>query len=564
MSNKKIRKFLKKNQPNSGFTLTELLTGLFMSAFVTGALGFGLIQILRTTSSEQAKSSARRDTSRAIEFISDEVRRARTIEPDASNANLPGTPGPIPAGSTIVLALDIPEISDDADTVNNLGVDADVATTERVVYYLTSNAGTNWQGPQVLFRYGPPLDANGNYTTANWGNEALIDGIDNNPIAASPCTGGDTLNPPLASNPSGFYTCLNDAASATSAQLFLTGGIDTIANNGTSNDDSYTAATQVVARAKNATVASALPTATTPIFFRSLGADFICDSTTGAPWTMRMDFANSAFSDPSVDTTVADASAGVDSSRTAANLNSSTMWIHDENRKPQPININESNDLTIFSVPVNSSGCGSRSENEPLTENSPLDSILENNFNLSHTIRFQETVTNRPAGTDTDFWKTFNGNNDDPSVSGNYNNPNVTGDGRVLVLKNGSRIEAGASIDTSSNQAAAPLYEGFDPDGPGGVAPKPTLGEFLAASVDENGNSYATLISGSIAGGDAVYEVNLNDDERIIAFEIGQTDNGFEGVDYDGDGDTEQHPGFDVTDNVVLVRSDVFEENHTP
>ncbi len=547
MLGKKIRKLLKKNQPNSGFTLTEVLAGLFMSTFVVGALGFALVQILRTTGSEQAKSNARRETSRAIEFISDEVRRARTIELDATNANRPTA---LTGSQTLVLALDIPEVP-----------------AGRVIYYLDTNTA-NWQGPQVLYRWGPPLDANGNYTNvgtvASWTNEALIDGIDDNVIGASPCTGGDALTPPIASSPSGFYACVN--AAQTSAQLYLTGGIDTIANNGTSNDTSYTAATQVVARAKNATVASSIPTATTPIFFRSLGADFICDSSTGSEWTMRMDFANSPFSDPAVDTTVADNSAGADSSRTAANLNSATRWIHDANRKPQPINIDETNDLTIYSVPVTSAGCGSRTENELLAENASLDGILQNNFNLSHTIRFQADVDNRPDGnnSDADFWETFNGNNADPSDAGNYNNPNVTADGRVLVLKNGSTIAAGAAIDTTSDQASAPLYEGFDPDGPGGVAPKPTLGEFLAASVDDNGNSYATLISGSIAGGDAVYQVNLDDDERIIAFEIGQTDNGSDGVDYDGDGDTEQHPGFDVTDNVVLVRSDVFEENHTP
>ncbi len=159
MYNKKFKKFLKKNQPNSGFTLTELLTGLFMSIFVTGALGFGLYQIMSATAREKAKTDVRNEASRAVEFISDELRRAQTISPSSSSF----TPA---AGQTVVLALDIPGQSDS------------------IIYYLEDSSG-NWQGPQVLYRWGPPLDSNGNYTENDWQNEALIDGIDDTTVANS-------------------------------------------------------------------------------------------------------------------------------------------------------------------------------------------------------------------------------------------------------------------------------------------------------------------------------------------------------------------------------------------
>ena len=60
----------------------------------------------------------------------------------------------------------------------------------------------------------------------------------------------------------------------------------------------------------------------------------------------------------------------------------------------------------------------------------------------------------------------------------------------------------------------------------------------------------------------------MNPDERIIAFELGQTDNGSEGIDYDNDpldpGGVDAHPGFDLTDNVILIRSEAFGRDHAP
>ncbi|MGL6343940.1 MAG: PilW family protein, partial [Waterburya sp.] len=150
MKNKEFYKLLKKNQSNSGFTLIELLVGLVMSIFVIGALGFGLMTVLQTNQRENSKVKARTENSRALDFISDEVRRARNIETDTT-FNAPGFDAS--ADKTVVLALDIPEIS----------------STSKIVYYLRT-ANENWKGPQVLYRWGPPLDANGNYPSDPDGN----------------------------------------------------------------------------------------------------------------------------------------------------------------------------------------------------------------------------------------------------------------------------------------------------------------------------------------------------------------------------------------------------------
>ena len=203
MYNKKFPKFLKKPQPNSGFTLTELLAGLFMSIFVTGALGFGLYQIMSATAREKAKTDVRNEASRAVEFISDELRRASAIEVDNSLGNLntadnPSTPDidesvapnfSLPNGGTARLALQIPGVE------------------QRVIYSVAPPlSSSSWQGPLVLYRWGPDLGNDGAYTNednpAAWSNAALIDGIDDTNQTVD--CGGNSITY------QGFFACVVD------------------------------------------------------------------------------------------------------------------------------------------------------------------------------------------------------------------------------------------------------------------------------------------------------------------------------------------------------------------
>lgn len=576
MNNKKLRNLLKKRKPNSGFTLPELLTGFILSIFVTGALGFGLYQILELTSKEGAKTNARNEASRAIEFISDEMRRASTIDSDLL-ADLDGdgteentAPDYTPtADKKIVLALNIPGLNNS------------------VIYYLKSTNLNNWQGPQVLYRWGPPLDANGNYTAGSWQHEALIDGIDDTTITTDPCN-GDTLTPPMASDPSGFYACVN--GTNTTAQIYLTGGIDTNTHNNIANDESYTTETRVVARSKTTNVNSSETAAVSPITFRSLEADYICtpdNSATPADettfWTMRTDFDNSDY----------------DGGGDRPDRDQATTWIHQAGRQAQPIEISSDKDLIINSIPIAATGSNclnASSGNEGGLASDPLSDFVADNgidnldndsdgyldtHTVSHTIQFQaDNVLNRSDNPD--FWKTFNGDTtEDPNDTSNYNNPNVDPSGKVVVLKNGTVLDPNASIDTSSNIASAPLYPGYDLDSDG-IADRPSLGRFLfekgfaqpvatvgsSEYIDFMSKAPQTLPDGTTntyynastydpnfdpASG---YEiVNLEDRERIVAMEIGQTDNG-DTVDDGNDGNA--HPGFDLQDNVFIMNHDIF------
>ena len=463
MKNKEFYKLLNKNRSksNSGFTLTELLVGLIMSIFVVGALGFGLMTVLRATQTETSKVKARNETSRALDFVSDEVRRASNIETNADNAN-----GFVGTGRTVVLALNIPEINTSA----TLGSDTDTNTQERIVYYLQNTNNANWKGPLVLYRYGPPLGADGNYTAGDWDTEALIDGIDNTTIAATPCPAGDTLTPAVGTA-SGFHACINDGGNT--AQLFLTGGTDTAAGEGT---DTYTADTKVVARARTAPANRRNVFRSYTMSYKTLGATYNCNPN-AEMWKMRTDFGNNP-----------------------SNGDDTTSWIHEDDRQPQPIKIDTSKALKITSVPVSPGAANCLSKGDPTTtgiaSDEPLSAYSDGTFpkghTVSHTIEFSGN----------DYWLTFNG---DPETGINEQT-NVKGDGTTLMLKRGSTL--------------ASTLDGYDFDDDG-TENQDSLGKFL----EEKG--YADAIN----GGGYIINDKLGTDERIMAVEVGHTDTSQPGFD---------------------------------
>ena len=504
MKNKEFRKLLKKNQPNSGFTLTELLVGLIMSGIVIGAFGYGLIQILRTTRTETSRINARSETSRAMEFIAEEIKRASAIESDATNANNFDA-----TDRTVVLALDIPDISNnvnlDADA-DLLGSDTDPNTSERIVYYLEAASGTNWEGPLVLYRWGPPLDGNGDYTESVWQPEALIDGLDDTALSSNPCNPGDTLTPAIADAKTGFHACISGT---NTAQLFFSGVTkDAIGDKG----DSYLADTKVFVRSRNPNFANQEDAEDSKLSFRTLGATYNCDPSQDIDWTVRTDFGNNN-SDP----------------------NDTIPWIHEDNRQAQPIDIDTSQNLVISTSPVGQSGCLSLG-NEGTTGG---ESLSDYSHSVSFTIDFNDPTT-------------FNG--------GSGDEPDVTGDGFVMIYKKGSTIAA---------------YDGYDPDNNSSTDnQQKAIADFLVEKgyAVKVGSTYRLVNDTDTAPG----LIKLADNERIIAVELGQTDNGrplneaineapwkddnASGADdyYDPEGDG-AHPGFDGQDSVFILSNDAFD-----
>ncbi len=552
---KQLYKLLKTEKSHAGFTLMELLIGLVMSTVVIAGLGLGLYQLTKTTRDESFNITARNEASRTVEFISDELRSAQSIEVDNSigpTGNLTNTTDGVAQDYTLPtnttngiprLALQIPGV------------------TQRVIYTVAKpNTNSTWKGPLVLYRWGPNLDNNGEYTdsdnTTNWVNEPLIDGLDDSTQTVS-CGGVDE-------DYEGFFACIvdddgdgivedgltdtngdglvnlidgdgieNDSIDdndglAITAQLYFTSEID--------SDNIYTAETQAVARARVRDTDQAETEEETPLRFRTLAAEYSLGIRGGtascngsSSWTMRTDFIN----DPNLN-----------------NTNSYTphTWIHDPERQGQPININTSDKLTIASIPIGYSSCTGTILSRG---NENLD-----NTDTTHEKAGDGSVWTPKAGVESsDFTidfsdpTTFNGNKESNS---SYDNPDIGVD-HVKVYKKGSTLAD---------------YDGYDDDTSDGNAGESSLGEFLASKgyAVLDGSTYRLVNDSDDLSTNPYLSTDpnayptlniLEDKERIIAVEIGQ-------VQADGTSlitfpDGTDNPGFDMQDSVFILSTDKFD-----
>ena len=144
--------FQQAHQPvrQAGFTITEVLLAGLMMLIVVVVAGNGVINLLRSNYRANADSEIQNNLNRTLEFVSDDLRRARIIAKTAAAI----TSDQVPPGARAVLAFQIPDPNSPSQAP--LG--------EQIVYYTQVPENTDsLTGPRVLWRYGPRLDENGNY-----------------------------------------------------------------------------------------------------------------------------------------------------------------------------------------------------------------------------------------------------------------------------------------------------------------------------------------------------------------------------------------------------------------
>ncbi|MFM7711851.1 MAG: type II secretion system protein J, partial [Microcystis sp.] len=181
----------------AGFTITEVLLAGLMMLIAVLVSGNGVINLLRSNYRANADSEIQNNLNRTLEFVSDEVRRASIIAKTETEI----TSTQVPTGARAVLAFQIPDPNSPSQAP--LG--------EQIVYYTQVPENTDsLTGPRVLWRYGPNLDANGNYTTPDnintWIHSPVTDMLAsaaNNPN----CPASFTRIPTLG-NVDDFYTCV--------------------------------------------------------------------------------------------------------------------------------------------------------------------------------------------------------------------------------------------------------------------------------------------------------------------------------------------------------------------
>jgi hypothetical protein len=239
-----IRKYIAKTVgnkaskiPDRGFSTTELLLGVAITTVAVAVAGYGVSNMIGTSTASNARSDRRAELSRSLDFISAEIRESTGIEKNTATAATPASFSALGSGAKKVLMINT----------------AATGSTP-IIYYVATPAAGNWKGPRVVYRWGPAFDANGNYTNAgtpaSWVSDVLIDNISNvDPAsvaigaAAPTCSNGGTYN-----GDSAFHACV-DAAGRT-AQIFQDGQVAKVLE----DSENYRASTNTGAR--RTTVAS--------------------------------------------------------------------------------------------------------------------------------------------------------------------------------------------------------------------------------------------------------------------------------------------------------------------
>ena len=241
LQKKSARLVRQAHQPvrQAGFSVTEVLLASSMMLIAISVSGIGVTNLLRSNYRANAGTEIQNNLNRTLEFVSDDLRRARIIA-ETEDAI---TSTKVPTGARAVLAFQIPDPNNPSQPLN-----------EQIVYYTKNpEIGNSLTGPRVLWRYGPNLDANGNYITPadikTWQHSPVTDRLA--AAAVSPnCPKDFNRIPANPSSADGFYTCVRELGD----QVILNANAQaemTTVTAGTRDKVDYAASTRVATRAIN-------------------------------------------------------------------------------------------------------------------------------------------------------------------------------------------------------------------------------------------------------------------------------------------------------------------------
>jgi prepilin-type N-terminal cleavage/methylation domain-containing protein len=198
---------------NSGFTLIELIVAIAITGIVITLTGSGLLALMNANQRSQSETADRLELEQAVAFMTDEIKMSQKIEfslslPAAESSAFNEVSGS--SNSKIILIL--------KPASNSQLIDP-------IVYYLADPPSTSvWLGPKVIYRWGPTLLQNGNYSDGNgndiakilptdkitYYNEVLVDQISDTASAEAKINCDSSYNYPLPSVAKrlGFYACI--------------------------------------------------------------------------------------------------------------------------------------------------------------------------------------------------------------------------------------------------------------------------------------------------------------------------------------------------------------------
>jgi prepilin-type N-terminal cleavage/methylation domain-containing protein len=196
-----------------GFTLIELLVALVITGIVIGLAGSGLYALMNANQRSQIETADRLELEQALAFMTDEIRMSQQVM-----INIPSVP-------TSITNFNPASGSSRIQPILVLNPALNSGLTNPIVYYLADPPNSSvWLGPRVIYRWGPTLLQNGNYSDGNnhdvtqlplgspveYYNEVVVDRISDrvSPQANIACESSYNYPAPAITARLGFYTCI--------------------------------------------------------------------------------------------------------------------------------------------------------------------------------------------------------------------------------------------------------------------------------------------------------------------------------------------------------------------
>jgi prepilin-type N-terminal cleavage/methylation domain-containing protein len=200
------------NLGERGFTLVELLVALAITGIVMSLAGSGLYAMMNANQRSQIETTDRLELEQALAFMTDEIKMSQQVMTNISSP------------ATKILGFSPASGSSDIKPVLVLKPASNSGLKNSIVYYLADPPNNSvWLGPRVIYRWGPTLLQNGNYSdgdgnevsgitnssTVEYFNEVIIDQM-SDIVAKSNigCEANYSYAAPSTIKKLGFYACI--------------------------------------------------------------------------------------------------------------------------------------------------------------------------------------------------------------------------------------------------------------------------------------------------------------------------------------------------------------------
>jgi prepilin-type N-terminal cleavage/methylation domain-containing protein len=196
-----------------GFTLIELLVALVITTIVISLTGSGLYALMSANQRSQTETNDRLELEQALAFMTDEIKMSQRIMTN------------IPAPASKIAGFNPASGSKDVQPILVLYPSPNSGLKNPIVYYLADPLDSSvWLGPRVIYRWGPTLLQNGNYSdgdghdvlgalsssTVEYYNEVLVDRMSDEAAAQAniACESSYNYASPTILKRLGFYACI--------------------------------------------------------------------------------------------------------------------------------------------------------------------------------------------------------------------------------------------------------------------------------------------------------------------------------------------------------------------